>query len=130
MKPLRSRTSLPSRRTFLQSIFAAGALPWIVPASALGKEGNAAPSNKIALGVLGVGAQGQWDMRAFLNHNDVQVAAICDVNKRNIESARRIIGVKQGRRLLWNPQAERFENDTAANEMLQSRPMRGPWRLA
>jgi predicted dehydrogenase len=97
MKDAPSRTSLPHRRTFLQSIFAAGALPWVVPASALGREGTTAPSNKITLGVLGVGSQGQWDMRAFLNHPDVQVTAICDVNKRNIESARRVIGEAYGK---------------------------------
>lgn len=91
MKPLRPQTRPQPRRTFLQSTLATVALPWIVPASALGKEGTTAPSNKIALGVLGVGAQGQWDMRAFLNHKDVYVAAICDVNKRNLESARRIL---------------------------------------
>lgn len=63
----------------------------------LGKEGSTAPSGKVALGVLGAGAQGQWDMRAFLNHKDVQVTAICDVNKTNIESARRTIGESYGK---------------------------------
>jgi predicted dehydrogenase len=86
-----------SRRNFIRSAFAAGALPWIAPAVVLGKEGATAPSNKITLGILGVGAQGQWDMRAFLNHADVQVTAICDVNKRNLESARRIIRESYGK---------------------------------
>ncbi len=38
------------------------------------------------------------------------------------------IAIKQGRKLKWDPKAERFENDDAANAML-SRPMRSPWRL-
>jgi predicted dehydrogenase len=77
-------------------MLAAGAAPWLVPASALGADGKTAPSGKIALGVLGVGSQGQWDMRAFLNHDDVRVRAICDVNKRNVEGARRVIAGSYG----------------------------------
>ncbi len=39
------------------------------------------------------------------------------------------IAIKTGRKLKWDPQAERFQNDDAANAML-SRPMRKPWTLA
>jgi myo-inositol 2-dehydrogenase / D-chiro-inositol 1-dehydrogenase len=38
------------------------------------------------------------------------------------------IAIKQGRKLKWDPQAEHFVDDAAANAML-SRPMRPPWRL-
>jgi len=87
----------PSRRGFLKSMLAAGAAPVFVPASVLGEEGQPAPSNKITLGVIGVGAQGQVDMRAFLTHNDVRVAAICDVNQRNIAAAQAIIAKAYGK---------------------------------
>ena len=58
--------------------------------------------------------------------------AICD-----IEAAVRsdtlcqlaLIAVKQGRKLAWDPQAERFPNDDAANALLQPRPFRGDWKL-
>jgi predicted dehydrogenase len=58
--------------------------------------------------------------------------AICD-----IEAAVRsdtlcqlaLIAVKQGRKLQWDPKAERFDNDDAANGMLQPRTFRGEWRL-
>ncbi len=36
--------------------------------------------------------------------------------------------IKVGRKLRWDPKAERFENDAQANAML-SRPMRSPWKL-
>jgi predicted dehydrogenase len=75
----------PTRRAFLKSVVAAGALPWIVPAHVLA--GPRAPSNKITLGVIGVGAQGQNDMRDFLTHEGLRVRAICDVNKRNLAGA-------------------------------------------
>jgi hypothetical protein len=38
------------------------------------------------------------------------------------------IAVQLGRKLKWDPDAERFINDETANRLL-SRPMRSPWRL-
>ncbi len=38
------------------------------------------------------------------------------------------IAIQIGRKLKWDPEAERFINDDAANRLL-SRPMRSPWRL-
>ena len=81
--------SLPStRRSFLKTMLAAGAAPCFVPSHVLGAAGQTPPSNKITVGVIGAGAQGQSDMRNFLGLDDVRVTAICDVNQRNIESAR------------------------------------------
>ena len=87
---------LSRRRRFLKKLVAAGAAPLFVPAYVFGGANGPAPSERITLGVIGVGAQGQWDMRAFLNHNDVRVTAVCDVNKRNIESARGAIADAYG----------------------------------
>jgi predicted dehydrogenase len=39
------------------------------------------------------------------------------------------IAIKLGRKLRWNPTAEKFENDPAA-DTLCSRPMRSPWTLS
>jgi hypothetical protein len=58
--------------------------------------------------------------------------AICD-----IETAVRsdtlcqlaLIAVKQGRKLQWDPQVERFVNDDAANASLQLRPFGREWKL-
>jgi predicted dehydrogenase len=50
----------------------------------------------MTLGVVGVGAQGHWDMQAFLTHGDVRVTSICDVNQRNIKRAQESISKAYG----------------------------------
>lgn len=85
---------MTSRRSFLAQILTSGVTPVFVPAHVL--RSQSAPSNKITLGIIGVGAQGTHDMRAFLNHDDVRVTALCDVNTRNIENARRIVAERHG----------------------------------
>ncbi|MBL9198870.1 MAG: Gfo/Idh/MocA family oxidoreductase [Opitutaceae bacterium] len=89
--PLRLRPL--SRRSFVQAMLAAGVAPLVVPARLLGA---AAPSNKITVGVIGVGAQGHGDMRNFLSQDDVRVTAICDVNQRNLDRARKTIAEAYG----------------------------------
>ena len=71
-----------NRRTFLRSA-AAGAVcfPAIIPASARGADGHVAPSERIALAVIGLGGQGTRDMNEFLRFADVQIVALCDVDK-------------------------------------------------
>jgi predicted dehydrogenase len=39
------------------------------------------------------------------------------------------IAARTGRRLTWNPRAERFVNDGAADRLLACREMRKPWKL-
>jgi len=49
-----------SRRRFLKGVSAAAgamALPWHIPASALGKGGTVAPSERIVLGGIGLGGR-------------------------------------------------------------------------
>lgn len=83
----------PGRRSFLRGILAAGSAPLIVPSRLFGAS---APSNKLTVGVIGVGAQGHGDMRNFLSQDDVRVTAICDVNQRNIARAKRTIAEAYG----------------------------------
>ncbi len=78
--------SMTQRRSFLAQVIATGSAPWIIPAHVL--RAQTAPSNKITLGVIGVGAQGTGDMRSFMNNDGVHVVALCDVNQKNIERAK------------------------------------------
>ncbi len=67
------------RREFLQST--ATLAPLFIPASALGRQGNVAPSNRIAIGMIGTGNMGTGDLQSFLPDKRVQIVAVCDVNR-------------------------------------------------
>jgi predicted dehydrogenase len=76
----------------LERSVAAGAVlaaPWFVPAAALGREGKTAASDRIALGVIGIGPRCTYDLQAMLKLPDVQCVAICDV-----QASRRLAGKK------------------------------------
>lgn len=66
-----------SRREFL----GAAAAFTIVPRAVLGGPRFVAPSDRITLGCVGVGAQGTRVMMDFLKLPEVQVIAVCDVNR-------------------------------------------------
>ncbi len=85
-----------SRRAFLNALLAAGAAPWFVPARVLGAGGQTPPSDKITVGVIGVGAQGQGVLQNFLTSDHARVTAICDVNQRNLAGARGRIAAAYG----------------------------------
>lgn len=69
------------RRRFLKLSATAMAAPTIVPASALGRDGETAPSNRINVGIVGLGSRGFNFLYEFLGHQDARVTALCDVHK-------------------------------------------------
>jgi len=75
-----------SRRRFLKAgsaAFATGlAIPAVVPASALGKDGSVVPSERIGVGMIGVGRQAlSYNLSIFTRSGDVHVTALCDVDR-------------------------------------------------
>ena len=70
-----------------QSAGLAAAFPAIVPSSALGLQGATPPSDRIAVGAIGVGARGTSDLREFLKQSDARMIAMCDVNADNLSRA-------------------------------------------
>jgi len=75
--------STTSRRRFLKG--AAGLLA--APAVVLGQEARSAPSNRITLGLIGVGSMGLRHVKGFLQEDDCQIVAICDVDAKRREAA-------------------------------------------
>jgi len=76
-----------SRRHFLAATGAALAVPTIIPASALGREGKASPSERVTLGVVGWGMQGPGNTGEFLRIKDCQVVAACDLDNNHLDAA-------------------------------------------
>lgn len=76
-----------SRRRFLAATGLALAAPTILPASALGADEKAAPSERITVGVVGWGMQGPGNTGELLRLKDVQVVAACDLDKNHLKSA-------------------------------------------
>ncbi|MBI2299406.1 MAG: Gfo/Idh/MocA family oxidoreductase [Armatimonadetes bacterium] len=77
-----------TRREFLKRAALAAAAPAFVPASALGKDGHTAPSERIGMGFIGLGGQGRGHLLGgawtyvtggLVAREDVQVLATCDV---------------------------------------------------
>jgi len=89
-----------SRRQFIKrsAVTAAGiaGFPYLVGSSALGQAGRPAPSERIVLGCIGMGGQGTGNMRGFLGKKEVQVVAVCDVDKEHRERAKKFVDEKYG----------------------------------
>jgi hypothetical protein len=65
------------------------AVPWIVPASALGADGSVAPSNRITVALIGCGMMGLGHLGFCLSHPGVQLLGVCDVDRSRREEAQR-----------------------------------------
>ena len=51
-------------------------------------------SGKVRVGIIGVGAIGQWHVQAFRNVASAEITAICDSSKEWLEHCKREWGVK------------------------------------
>ena len=86
-----------SRRTFLAQAAAIGSatLPTIVPSRALGFGGTAA-SERITLGVIGIGNRCKYVLGSMLGLPDVQCVAIADVQQSRRDEGKKLIDDKYG----------------------------------
>ena len=78
-----------TRRQMLRGLGAAGAavaFPGIVPSTVLG---SVAPSNRITIGMVGMGRQALYaNLKPFLFSDDAKVLAVCDVDKWRLDKAK------------------------------------------
>ena len=101
-QPITDPTRPIARRSFLKTAAAAlgtGALgfPTIIPASALGADGQLSPSERITIGHIGVGGMGSGHLgytTQRASRGDVNVAAVCDVDEARLASAVKKAGPK------------------------------------
>ncbi len=90
--------TLTRRRFLTRGAMAASAvaLPCFIPASALGRGGTVAPSERIVMGGIGLGGRGSYDLGSMLAEPDVQWVAVCDVLKSRREAAKNVVDGKYG----------------------------------
>ena len=84
----------PTRRSLLRGSLAAGAavaLPQFVSARALGLAGAVAASERITLGVIGIGPRCRYDLAAMLTLPDVRCVAIADVQASRREAGKAMV---------------------------------------
>jgi predicted dehydrogenase len=67
-----------TRRGFLG---AAAAVPSIVRAGALGRAGATAPSDRIAVALIGCGGRGVGESRSYIPFDNCRIVAVCDVQE-------------------------------------------------
>jgi predicted dehydrogenase len=80
-----------SRRGFLKRTAAFAGLPWIVPAAARGAEGRPKPSERVAVGCIGVGDRGSYLLKSTLELPESQVVAVCDVKRDRRDAAQALV---------------------------------------
>ena len=85
-----------SRRAFLKRTAALAVAPCIIPATAFGRGGRVAPSERIIMGGLGIGRRGSHDLRWMLPEADVQFVADCDPQKQRREAVKQIVDTHYG----------------------------------
>jgi predicted dehydrogenase len=88
-----------NRRQFLKCTALAGgalAAPTFIPASALGRNGAVAPSERILLGGIGIGNRGTFDLNWMLAENDVRFVAVCDVRRSQRQAVKQLADRRYG----------------------------------
>ena len=88
-----------SRRSFIRNSVAlstAVSLPTILPSSVLGRDGNVAPSERITLGVIGIGPRCTYDLKAMMGLADIQCVAIADVQESRRAAGKQLVDQHYG----------------------------------
>ena len=85
-----------TRRAFLKHTAVLAAVPYFIPAAALGRGGKVSPSERIVMGGIGIGRRGSHVLGWMLNEPDVQWVAVCDVQKSRRQAVKNIVDSKYG----------------------------------
>ncbi len=88
---MKNRNSM-TRRDFIKSAARlAVAAPCVMASSALGAEARKAPSDRLVMGIIGPGIQGQHLLRSFMGFPETQFVAVAEVETTRRENARDMI---------------------------------------
>ena len=98
------------RRAFLKTAASITAFPYVITTSALGANGKPAANERVVMGCIGMGGQGtagmgwraagvpnmEWVPKGGFMARGVHIAAVCDVNKNNLQRAKFIVDQEYG----------------------------------
>src|SRR6185369_9522278 len=101
-----------SRRAFVGGTAALLGVPLIVPASALGCEDKKAASERLTIGFIGMGTMNRGYLGFFLGQKDVQVVAVCDVDTKRREDAKKTVEDRYNK----NKKNNKFKNCDTYND--------------
>ncbi len=100
------------RRGFLKCAGAAIAFPTIIPSSALGLGGSVAPSNRLNIGLIGLGLMMRGHKGTMLGYEGAHVLAVCDVDRTKRENAKAEVESKYAK----NRSSGKYKGCDAYNE--------------
>ena len=84
-----------TRRKFLAASAATAAAPLVFSRQA----GAMATNEKLTLGFIGMGIQNRGHLNGFLGRKEVEVVAVCDVNKERLDDAQQRVEKKYADRI-------------------------------
>ena len=85
-----------SRRAFIKNASLVITAPYIIPSAVLGRDGRPAPSNRVTMGLIGLGSMGMRHVKGFLQEKDCQIIAVCDVDNNRLKAAAKEINKHYG----------------------------------
>jgi len=95
IEPAEASEHRTSRRAVLRGAATAFALPYVVPSAVLGRP---APSERLTMGLIGLGSMGMRHVKGFLQEEDCRIVAVCDVDAARRRAAVQEIGKSYGNR--------------------------------
>src|SRR5208337_1888851 len=82
----------------------------------------AAPSDKVVVGMMGVGGRGTFLTELFASRPDVEIAYICDVDSRKFARAVKVVEDKQGKTPKTIGNFQRMLEDKSVDAMVSATP--------
>jgi predicted dehydrogenase len=85
-------------------------------------EGSYAASDKVVMGVMGLGGRGTYLAERFAKRPDVQIAYLCDADTRRFARAREAVGEAQGRSPKVVQDFRRILDDKSVDALINATP--------
>src|SRR5262245_61213753 len=85
-----------TRRDFIRGSISVASVAALGSSQVLGWEGKIAPSDKLTIGIIGIGPRCTYDLKAMLPFQDVRCVAIADVQAKRREAGKALVDKHYG----------------------------------